>query len=167
MAVTSDGGKNGRGRGRARGARMDEGEGEEAETRNEMRGSEKTVAVQRACESLHSRRSHRKEGDMRLWLPSIFSLILLLTRSRARYLYYNGYSMRKVSKKENKIKRTFKPATGCTASYGSGKRCRNFTELSRRVRRRAQGNGNEEWCGGNRCQPLSLMEKMKNERRVN
>jgi len=160
MAVTSDGGEDGRGRGRAMGARMDKGEGErggrewtrararaskgegegeqgrgrararaskgegkEAETPNETRGSEKTVAAQRACESLHSRRSHRKEGDMRLQLPSIFSLILLLTRSRARYLYYNGYSMREVSKKENKIKRMFKPATGCAASYGSGKRC--------------------------------------------
>jgi len=148
-ARASEGGENGRGRGRARGARMDEGkgkgkgkgergrergrarararaskgEGEEAETRNETRGSEKTVAAQRARESLHSRRSHRKEGDMRPQLPSIFSLILLLTRSRARYLYYNGYSMREVSKKENKIKRTFKPATGCAALYGSGKRC--------------------------------------------
>jgi len=38
--------------------RMDEGEGEETETRNETRRTEKMVAAQRARESLHSRGSH-------------------------------------------------------------------------------------------------------------
>jgi len=46
--------------------------------------------------------------------------------ARPGYLYYNGYSMCEVSKKKEKIKRTFEPATGCTASYGSGKRCQKF-----------------------------------------
>ena len=144
-----------------------EGEGEEAETRNDTRGSGKTVVAQRARESLHSWRSHRKRGGMRPRLPSVFSLIILLTRSRAGYLYYNGYSMREVSKKENKTKRMSKPAPGRAASYGSGKRCRNFTELLRRVRRRAQGDRSEEWYGGNRRRPLSLMEKTRNVEKVN
>jgi len=34
----------------------------------------------------------------------ILSLIILLTRSRIGYLYYNGYSICKVSKKEKKGK---------------------------------------------------------------
>jgi len=49
--------------------------------------------------------------------------------------------MREVSKKKNKIKQTVKPATGCAASYGSRKRCRIFTKLSRRVRRRDKAAG--------------------------
>ena len=65
----------------------------------------------------------------------------LIDKARPGYLYYNGYSMCEVSKKKEKIKRMFEPATGCAASYGNGKRCRIFTELSRRVRRRDKAEG--------------------------
>jgi len=30
-----------------------------------------------------------------------------------------------------------------------------------------QGSGSKEWYGGTRCQPLSLMEKMENEEKMN
>ena len=80
------------------------------------------VAAQRARESLHSRGSHGKEGDEAAvaFYPSS------IDKARPGYLYYNGYSMHEVSKKKEKIKRTFEPATGCAASYGSGKRCRKL-----------------------------------------
>jgi len=81
------------------------------------------VTAQRARESLHSQESHGKEGDEAAVAFYPFSYI---DKARPGYLYYNGYSMCEVSKKKEKIKRTFEPATGCAASYGSGKRCRKF-----------------------------------------
>jgi len=61
---------------------------------------------------------------MRPRLPSI--LISIDDKARPGYLYYNGYSMREVSKKKEKIKQTFELATGCATSYGSGKQCQKF-----------------------------------------
>jgi len=66
---------------------------------------------------------------MRPQLPSVFS-DNPLDKIKGGVLYCNGYSMHEVSKKENKIKQMSKLATGCTASYGSGKRCQKSTELS-------------------------------------
>ena len=91
------------------------------EQRTENEEQRKIVVVQRACESLHSWGSHMEMRGMRPQLPSIF--ISDIDKARPGYLYYNGYSMHEVSKKKEKIKRTFKPATGCAVSYGSGKRC--------------------------------------------
>jgi len=61
--------------------------------------------------------THGNEGDE---AAVAFYPDLIIDKARPGYLYYNGYSMREVSKKKEKMKRTFEPATGCAASYGSG-----------------------------------------------
>jgi len=52
-------------------ARASEGEGEETDTRNKTRRTEKIVAAQQACKLLHSRGSHTEMRGMRPRLPSI------------------------------------------------------------------------------------------------
>ena len=108
MAVMSDEGENGQGQGQAR-ARASKGEG--VQTRDETRRMEnreqrKMVAAQQAHKSLHSWGSYGKRGGMRPQLPSIliYSDLMILDKARLGYLYYNGYSMHKVSKKKEKIK---------------------------------------------------------------
>jgi len=122
-----DEGKGEQGQGQAR-ARASKGKGKQGQGQVRVRRQRQVkenrremVMAQQACESLHSWGSHRKEGDkaMVAFYPDL--LMILLTRSRARYLYYNSYSMLEVSKKKKKIKRMFQLVTGCAASYGSGK----------------------------------------------
>ena len=87
---------------------MDEGEGkvrvrrQRQETRQEEQ--KKIVAVQQACKLLHSWELHTEMRGNEAMVAFYPDLLIIFDKARLGYLYYNGYSMHKVSKKREKIK---------------------------------------------------------------
>jgi len=68
--------------------------------------------------------------------------------------------MREVSKKKEKIKQTFELATGCVACMEVETMLKFYYIVAKGVTLR-QGGRSEEWFGGTRRRPLSLMEKTR------